>query len=129
MTTVGEVMGADLIAVEPTDQVATAAAIMTAGRVGSALVMEGDDLVGIFTERDILRALARDPRAGQDSAVSRWMSPNPMTIDPSTSVVDALDRMLSGGFRHLPIVEDRTVVGVISIRDLARSLRRDLSHP
>ena len=129
MTTVGEVMSADLISVEPTDRVATAAAIMAAGRVGSALVMEGDVLRGIFTERDILRALARDPHSGQDSAVSRWMSANPMTIDPSTSVVAALDRMFSGGFRHLPVVSGQAVVGVVSIRDLARSLRGDVAHP
>jgi CBS domain-containing protein len=127
MATVGEVMSADLIAVEPTDLVATAASIMAAGRVGSALVMEGDRLLGIFTERDILRALARDPHAGQDSAVSRWMSPNPMTVHPDTTVVGALDRMFSGGFRHLPVVAGETVVGVVSIRDLARSLRSDVA--
>jgi len=57
------------------------------------------------------------------------MSANPMTIDPSTSVVAALDRMFSGGFRHLPVVSGQAVVGVVSIRDLARSLRGDVAHP
>src|SRR5207302_10336878 len=111
-----------LVAVEPADLGTTAAAIMGAARVGSALVMDHDVLKGIFTERDVLRALRREPVVALDSPVSTWMTPDPMTVGPEARVVDALRKMLKGGFRHLPVIADGHVVGVVSLRDLARSL-------
>jgi phosphoserine phosphatase RsbU/P len=122
MAAVRDVMSADLVAVEPTDLVTTAAAIMDAARVGAALVMDHDVLKGIFTERDVLRALRREPVVALESPVSTWMTPDPMTVGPETRVVDALRKMLKGGFRHLPVLADGHVVGVVSLRDLARSL-------
>jgi CBS domain-containing protein len=122
--TVGEIMSADLLMIEGHDRVATAAAVMDAARVGSALVMDQDTLVGIFTERDILHALKRDPSAALDSPVSKWMTRDPMTIGPDVTVKQALGKMLRGGFRHLPIVEHRQVVGIVSLRDLARTFAR-----
>jgi CBS domain-containing protein len=122
--TVREIMSADLLMIEGHDRVATAAAVMEAARVGSALVMDHDTLVGIFTERDILHALKRNPAAALESAVSRWMTKDPMTIGPDVTVRQALDRMMRGGFRHLPIVEHKHVIGIVSLRDLARTFAR-----
>jgi CBS domain-containing protein len=121
---VGEIMSADLLMIEGHDRVATAAAVMDAARVGSALVMDYDTLIGIFTERDVLHALKRNPSAALESPVSKWMTRDPMTIGPDVTVRQALGKMLRGGFRHLPIVEHRHVVGIVSLRDLARTFAR-----
>jgi CBS domain-containing protein len=120
--TVRDVMSADLIHVEPRDTVITAAGIMGAARVGSALVMEGADLVGIFTERDILQALKRNPHQVLDSPVGEFMTLNPKTVAPDFAAKKALRLMLKGGFRHLPVVDAKTVIGIVSLRDLARTL-------
>ena len=79
--------------------------------------MEGDRLIGIFTERDILRALGADHSAAVRS-VAEWMTSDPVTIGPDADRDEALDEMLERGFRHLPVVADDRVLGVVSIRDL-----------
>jgi CBS domain-containing protein len=118
MTTVRDVMSTDLTIVRPDASVAEAAQLMSVRHVGSALVMEGDTLVGIFTERDIVRALASDFDAAGHT-VGASMSREPRTVDAGTTVGQALDLMLEVGFRHLPITEAGAVVGVVSLRDLA----------
>ncbi len=120
MVTVRDVMSTKLITVEPTATVAEAATIMGERHVGSALVIEGDSLIGIFTERDIVRALSQDFDAPRHQ-IADWMTRNPQTVVPETSIQDALDRMLKGGFRHLPVVEEGSPVGVISMRDISRA--------
>jgi CBS domain-containing protein len=118
MASVREVMSRELIAVDPSTTVAAAATVMGGKHVGSALVMEGDRLAGIFTERDIVRALGEDFDAA-GHPVSHWMTARPSTIDPDATTDEALDRMLKGGFRHLPVVEGEQVVGMLSLRDVA----------
>lgn len=115
-------MSADLIYVERSDNVTIVAGIMAAARVGSALVMESDRLLGIFTERDILTALKREPDTALNHPVADWMTPDPITVSPDVNVLEALRLMLRGGFRHLPVVSGERVVGIVSLRDLARSL-------
>ena len=124
MTTVREIMRTDLVAVDPTANVTEVAGAMSKGRTGSALVMEGGSLVGIFTERDILRALAdsRSADVARVSSVSLWMTRDPVTIAPDATAGDALNEMLFRGFRHLPVKDGDTIVGVVSMRDLAESL-------
>jgi CBS domain-containing protein len=108
----------------PEVPVAEAAALMVKANVGSAVVMQGRFLAGILTERDVLRAAA----AGEDlrvSKVSDWMTPDPQSVSPGTPVEEAAEIMLKNGFRHLPVVEGRTVCGVVSLRDLfATRIRR-----
>src|SRR5438093_12922623 len=84
MTTVREVMASDLITIQPEDTVAQAATVMGGRHVGSALVMEAGAMVGIFTERDILRALSQDFDApGQP--VAHWMTRDPVRVDVGVS--------------------------------------------
>ena len=123
-TTVREVMSTGLVTVGPSASVMDAARAMSAARVGSVLVLDAGALAGIFTERDILRALARQSDAGRVSAVSKWKTRDPSAIGPDASVGEALDRMLEGGFRHLPVMGGQTLVGVVSMRDLARSIAK-----
>jgi CBS domain-containing protein len=120
MPTIRDVMSSELVTVSPRATVAEAAAIMSARHVGSALVLdEADDLTGIFTERDILRALGSDFDAAAHT-VAEWMSKTPATIDADARVTDALNQMLEGGFRHLPVLDGGALVGVVSLRDLSR---------
>ncbi len=122
MTTVREIMSTHLVTVEPTMTLMEAAVVMATSEVGSTLVLQEGRIVGIFTERDILRALAHHRIADEArvAGVERWMTPDPVTIDPDATLGEALDLMLSGGFRHLPVVDDDRLVGVISMRDLAQ---------
>jgi CBS domain-containing protein len=124
MTAVREVMSKDLITVDPSTTVAQAATVMAERHVGSALVMEGSDLAGIFTERDIVRALSQDFDA-PGHPISHWMTRNPTTVEPDAQVDDALERMLEGGFRHLPVVEGSGVIGIVSMRDVSRAAVED----
>ena len=120
MGTVGEIMTGSVFSIEPTMTVAEAATVMGERKIGSALVMEGDKLAGIFTERDIVRALGEHFDAA-GHPVSEWMTANPMTVTPDTSVQDALNTMLERGFRHLPVVEGEKILGIVSMRDLTRA--------
>ena len=117
MTTVGDIMTASLFSIEPTTTVAEAATVMGERRIGSALVMEDDRLLGIFTERDIVRALGEHFDAARH-AVSEWMTADPVTVPPSTPAKEALGTMLAQGFRHLPVADGESVLGIVSMRDL-----------
>jgi CBS domain-containing protein len=118
MTTVAELMNEGLLSLGPSITVAEAATVMGERRVGSALVMDGDTLLGIFTERDIMRALGEHFDAAKHQ-VSEWMTRNPITVPPDTDARDALKTMLDGGFRHLPVIDGEHIVGVVSMRDLS----------
>jgi len=120
MATVGEIMSKELITVDPLATVAEAATVMGEHHAGSALVMDGDTLHGIFTERDIVRALGEHFDAA-GHPVSNWMTRDPVTITAEADVHDALDRMLTGGFRHLPVLDGDRVVGLVSMRDLSKA--------
>jgi len=119
--TVRDVMSAEIVWVGADATVAEAATLMGKGHVGSALVMDGDAPVGIFTERDIVRALAADFDAA-GHPVAHWMTPDPETVEPSVSAHEALERMLAGGYRHLPVVDGGRTIGIVSIRDLSRAV-------
>jgi len=112
-------MSTGLHYVTPETTVGEAVALMAQHRIGSVLVMEGARLTGIFTERDTVRALSHTYDAPSHS-VSSWMTPEPMTVTPDSSTDEALKTMLDHNFRHLPVVEGDEVVGIVSIRDLAR---------
>jgi CBS domain-containing protein len=117
MVALADIMTADVFTVAPESPVAEVAQAMVRGRVGSAVVMQGRMIVGIFTERDVLRAAA----AGTDltqSPVSRWMTRDPETVGRDVDSQQAAELMVGGGFRHLPVVDDTTLVGIVSLRDL-----------
>jgi CBS domain-containing protein len=96
--------------------VSKAAKLMASRNVGAVMVVEDERLIGIFTERDIaFRVVAR----GLDAATTRLadvMTPTPDTVDPGQPFGYALLKMHESGFRHLPVVEDGKVVGIVSAR-------------
>jgi CBS domain-containing protein len=87
------------------------------------MVTEGEKLVGIVNERDILRAVARG--IGDATRVGDLMTADPETMEPDESTQHAAVLMIHGGFRHLPVVEGDDVVGMLSIRDLMRLVLED----
>jgi CBS domain-containing protein len=111
-------MSRDLLTVEAALPLAEVAERMVEREVGAVLVLDGERLAGIMTERDVLRAVARGISA--DAVVRDWMTTDPETIGPDETTEHAATLMMHGGFRHLPVVEDDEVVGILSIRDLMR---------
>ena len=118
MQTVGEVMSTTLLTVDATELLTDAAAQMDARGVGAALVMNGERLSGILTERDVLRAVATGGVEG--TKVGAWMTHDPDTVAPDERPGHAAAIMLHGGFRHLPVLDGDRAVGILSIRDLMR---------
>jgi CBS domain-containing protein len=125
MTKLAEIMTSRVFTTAPETPVADAAAAMVRGGFGSAVVLDGTLLAGIVTERDVLRAAASGTELTR-SPVSRWMTRDPHTAEADLDVERAAELMLGGGFRHLPVVEGNTLVGIVSLRDLlsARIRRR-----
>jgi CBS domain-containing protein len=124
MATLRDVMSTTVVTTAPEVSLAQAAATMVAAGVGSAVVMQGSFLAGIVTERDVLRAAA----SGEDlreAAVSEWMTADPQSASPDSSPEQAAQIMLLNGFRHLPVVDGRSVCGIVTLRDLfAARIRR-----
>jgi CBS domain-containing protein len=120
MATVADVMVKDVLTVEPTSSIGEAAEKMNAAKVGAVVVVEDFvRIVGIITERDLLRAVAQRARAAE-ARVRQWMTPDPMTIEPETSIEDAAKIMFENNFRHLPVVKDGRSLGIVSLRILAK---------
>lgn len=104
---------------EGSTTIAEAASRMAQRRVGSFLVLDGERLAGIFTERDIVRAISQDAAALQ-AQIAHWMTPDPHTISPDATLEDALRAMVEGNYRHLPVTEGERLVGMLSMRDVSR---------
>jgi len=126
MVTLREIMTSDVFSTTPSTSVADVAASMLKGRFGSAVVMEGSTLMGIFTERDVLRAAAA--RADLTSSrVADWMTGDPITASPDMETGEATELMMSQGFRHLPVMDGNTITGIVSLRDILRTRVRRTS--
>jgi CBS domain-containing protein len=125
MPRVSEHMTRALLTIPADATIGEAAARMAERGVGAVVVLEGERVTAILTERDVMRAVA----AGKDgsAAASDWMTSHPDTIEPDDSTDHAASLMIHGGFRHLPVVEEGKVVGIVSIRDLMRVALDDRS--
>ncbi len=110
-----------VVAVAPHESVQVAVARMLEESIGSVAVCDGPRLVGIFTERDVLRLNGQ----GSDLAeltVETVMTRNPVTISPNADVLDAAQLMNDKGIRHLPVVEGENLLGMLGIREVLRTL-------
>ncbi|MCS5665414.1 MAG: CBS domain-containing protein [Acidimicrobiales bacterium] len=125
MATIGDVMTKDVVTLSSDSTVTDAAQVMVRGGFGSVVVVHGRMLLGILTERDVLRAAASEDDL-RSASVERWMTPDPDTSEPDLDTEEAAGLMLSRGYRHLPVVVDGDLVGMVSLRDVlsARIARR-----
>jgi CBS domain-containing protein len=123
MPAVRDHMSRDLLTVDSGLTLAQVAERMVEREVGAVLVLEGERLAGILTERDVLRAVARGIR--DEAFVRDHMTTDPDTIEPGETTEHAATLMMHGGFRHLPVTEGGAVVGIVSIRDLMRIVLED----
>jgi CBS domain-containing protein len=125
MPVVSNHMSSDLLTVGADERLAGAAARMVERGVGAVLVLAGERLEGILTERDLMKAVAAG--FGDDAKVGDWMTRHPETIEADDSTEHAAALMIHGGFRHLPVLEQGRVAGIVSIRDLMRVALEDSS--
>lgn len=108
--------------VEPRQSVADALALMRRQRIGSLLVCSGDRLVGIFTERDLLRRVLAAAKP-LTIPVAECMTPDPVVVHPKEPIGAAVRRMEEGGYRHLPVVDDAgKPLGVLSVKRIVHYL-------
>lgn len=113
--------GYSVISVEPTATVLEIAGIIAAQKIGAVLVLAGDGSVaGIVSERDVVKALARHAGQVVDLRADELMTRNVVTATPETSVDEAMEIMDAGYFRHLPVLEEGKLAGIISVRDLVK---------
>jgi len=117
MVALGEVMSKEVVSLPPDSTVSDAARVMVRGGFGSVVIVQGRMLLGILTERDVLRAAAEedDLRAAR---VDRWMTEDPDTALPDLDTEEAASLMLSRGYRHLPVEVDGELLGMVSLRDV-----------
>jgi CBS domain-containing protein len=124
MTTAHDILrskGDTVYAVRPDDTVLAALGVMAEHDIGAVLVLDGDELLGILTERDYARKVALVGRASKDSPVRAIMTANIVCVPPSRTVEECMGLMTERRCRHLPVVENGHVVGVVSIGDLVKA--------
>jgi CBS domain-containing protein len=119
VASIAELMTTDVVTVAPEDTLGEAAAKMTEKGIGAVVVSDFGRMIGILSERDIMRAVA-DRIHSSEARVREWMTADPITATTETSVEEAGRTMLENGFRHLPIVDGERAIGMISIRDVAQ---------
>ncbi len=115
MATLGDICKPTFIVVAPEDTLGEVAERMSAQNVGAVVVKDFGRLIGILTERDMLRAMAARVHTS-DARVRQWMTEDPITAPPDMSFEEASQIMVDKGFRHLPVVDGETIMGIVSLR-------------
>jgi CBS domain-containing protein len=121
MARIADVMSLRVLTVTPDETVQLAIARMLEENVGSVAVCEGNHLVGIFTERDVLR-LAGENSELQELKIGEVMTRRVLTVSPDDDILAAGALMAERRIRHLPVVQDGMVMGIVGLRDVTRSL-------
>ncbi len=115
--------GKPVITLSPTDTLDQAVSLMMDHRIGSILIVDPDSLVGILSERDLLRVLHQGlDQSLADITAKAAMTPNPITCDPDNSLEEAMTMMVDNNIRHLPVVYNGKLEGMLSITDIVEKL-------
>jgi CBS domain-containing protein len=125
MTTAHDIIrfkGKTVHAVRPDDTVLSALGVMAEHDIGAVLVVEGDELLGILSERDYARKVALLGRASRDSPVRLIMTANVVCVPPNRTIEECMGLMTERRCRHLPVVESGRVIGLVSIGDLVKAM-------
>ena len=115
-----ESKGYNIVTVEPTATVGAAVKLLSERRIGAVLIMAGTQIAGILSERDVVRGLGERGAAILDEKVELVMTRKVVTCRPADTIADIMEKMTDGKFRHLPVVEDSKLVGLISIGDVVK---------
>ena len=122
MTRIADVLNnRRVLSVEAEQSVLEAARYMTEFNIGAVPVLRSGELVGIFSERDIMRRVVSGGRSPAITKVAEVMTPRPLTLSPDDTVEHARFIMLEHGSRHLPVVEEKKLTGIVSLRDVLPS--------
>ena len=117
--------GSSVWTVEPAQTVYEALQVLAERNIGVVPVVEDGNLVGIFSERDYARRVVLYGRNSRDTQVAEVMTADVQTASPDDSIQQCMQVVVNGGFRHLPVVEENELVGVISSTDLLAEVIRD----
>lgn len=115
-----ESKGGSIFSVEPSTIVYHAIEMMAQKNIGGLLICEGGKLVGIFTERDYARKLILKGKSSKETPIGDLMTKNPFTVSPDSSIEECMQLMSNRRIRHLPVIDNGNLVGVISIGDVVR---------
>lgn len=118
----------EIITVSSGQTIEDAVTFMVGHKIGAALVKDGADLTGIFTERDLMRLVAANGAVGMAMTVGDVMTTRLVTCEPSDSVESIMEMMTEGRFRHVPVLDDGKLVGIVSIGDLVKARMSDVEH-
>jgi len=125
MQTVSDILrtkGNDVVAVNPNDSVLHALGVMAEHEVGAVLVIDEDKLVGILSERDYARKVVLAGRSSKDSRIGDVMTSQVICVSPERTVDECMALVTDRRVRHLPVVEHKRVIGVVSIGDLVKAM-------
>src|SRR5258705_9272799 len=111
-----------VLSITPDTAVFQALQLMAEKNIGALLVLQGDDLVGIFSERDYARKVILVGKSSKETAVREIMSSRVLYVRPQQTIQDCMALMTDKHVRHLPVLEDERVIGVISIGDVVKSI-------
>ncbi|HEU5265146.1 MAG TPA: CBS domain-containing protein [Jatrophihabitans sp.] len=120
--------GAEVFTMTPPDSVAAAAARLAEHRIGALLVLDGETVAGIVSERDIVRGLAERGASILEAPVSELMTSPVLTCTSADSVDSVAETMTQKRARHMPVVNDGRLAGMVSIGDVVSSRMRQLEH-
>ena len=110
--------GSDVLTIAPDATVFDAIRLMAERNIGALIVTEGEVLVGVITERDYTRKVALKGKASRDTAVREILTTEPVTVTPSHTIEECMRLMTLHRIRHLPVVEEEKIAGIVSIGDL-----------
>jgi CBS domain-containing protein len=113
--------GHDVWSVKPASTVLEALGVMAEHDIGAVLVLDGDKLVGVFSERDYARKVVLAGRSSKDSQVKDVMTQHVVCVAPNRSIDECMALMTNRRLRHLPIVDHKRVIGIVSIGDLVKA--------
>ena len=105
-----------------------AAKLMAERHIGAVLITANGRLEGIFTERDVLNKIVAPGRDPETVMLGEVMTRNPDTVSPDATALDTLIRMQTKGYRHVPVVDDGELIGIVSVRDLFSAVKRELEE-
>lgn len=120
--------GRSVISTPPDAAVLDVVRTMTEKNIGAVPVIDNARLIGIFTERDLMTRVVSRELAPAETKISDVMSRDVGSAGPDDVLADCIDKMQSSGYRHLPVVSDGKVIGVISLRDLLQVDRKQIRH-